>query len=86
VQASWQPEGKGNSCRGGAGAGHDGAALQAGTAYRTQLLALSLVCCPGTLVTPFLIYKLCPPEITDTPEAPKEAAKRWGGRDRAEHR
>eukprot|EP00197_Chlamydomonas_leiostraca_P013069 CAMPEP_0202870626 /NCGR_PEP_ID=MMETSP1391-20130828/16250_1 /ASSEMBLY_ACC=CAM_ASM_000867 /TAXON_ID=1034604 /ORGANISM="Chlamydomonas leiostraca, Strain SAG 11-49" /LENGTH=530 /DNA_ID=CAMNT_0049551235 /DNA_START=165 /DNA_END=1758 /DNA_ORIENTATION=+ len=30
----------------------------------------------GMLITPFIIFKLCPPTITDTPEAPKEAAKR----------
>lgn len=26
-------------------------------------------------VCPLMMYKLCPPEITDTPEAPKDAAK-----------
>eukprot|EP00891_Asterochloris_glomerata_P005359 jgi/Astpho2/5359/Aster-05904 len=30
----------------------------------------------GLLVTPFLMYKISPPEIKDTPEAPKEAARR----------
>ncbi len=28
------------------------------------------------IVTPLMLYKLMPPEITDTPEAPKEAAMR----------
>jgi len=28
----------------------------------------------GMFLVPLLIYKLCPPEITKTPEAPKEAA------------
>jgi di/tricarboxylate transporter len=29
----------------------------------------------GMFLVPVLMYKLCPPEITDTPEAPKDAAK-----------
>lgn len=30
----------------------------------------------GILLTPLLMYKLCPPTVTDTPEAPKEAARK----------
>lgn len=30
----------------------------------------------GLLVTPLIVYKLCPPEIKDTPEAPQQAAER----------
>ncbi|KAL3139030.1 cytochrome P450-dit2 [Trebouxia sp. C0010 RCD-2024] len=30
----------------------------------------------GLLVTPFIMYKLCPPEIKNTPEAPAAAAER----------
>ncbi|KAL3130986.1 cytochrome P450-dit2 [Trebouxia sp. C0009 RCD-2024] len=30
----------------------------------------------GLLVTPFIMYKLCPPEIKDTPQAPAAAAER----------
>lgn len=30
----------------------------------------------GLALTPILIFKLCPPEIQETPEAPKEAADR----------
>ncbi len=30
----------------------------------------------GTLITPFIIFKLCKPEISETPEAPKEARRR----------
>ena len=30
----------------------------------------------GTLITPWLLFKLDPPELKDTPEAPKEAALR----------
>lgn len=30
----------------------------------------------GMLVTPLIIFKLCPPEIKDTPEAPKAASER----------
>ncbi len=28
------------------------------------------------LLTPLLVFKLCPPEINETPEAPKEARRR----------
>jgi hypothetical protein len=31
---------------------------------------------PGTLVTPYLVYLLQPPTVTETPEAPKLAAAR----------
>ncbi len=48
----------------------------------------------GLLITPLIVYKLVPPEIKDTPEAPQQAAERlekmgtrrsggwgeWGGR------
>ena len=30
----------------------------------------------GLLVTPLLVYKLYPPEVKDTPEAPAEAARK----------
>ncbi|KAL6754020.1 2-oxoglutarate/malate translocator [Haematococcus lacustris] len=30
----------------------------------------------GMLITPWLVFKLCPPSITDTPEAPLEAGRR----------
>uniref|UniRef100_A0A7S3R743 Uncharacterized protein n=1 Tax=Dunaliella tertiolecta TaxID=3047 RepID=A0A7S3R743_DUNTE len=35
----------------------------------------ALPCIIGMFLVPVLMYKLCPPEITNTPEAPKDAAK-----------
>lgn len=39
------------------------------------MLYLQWFAIAGIFLVPLLMYKLCPPEITDTPEAPKDAAK-----------
>jgi DASS family divalent anion:Na+ symporter len=36
----------------------------------------------GLAVTPYLVFKLFPPEIQETPEAPKEAAEKLKRRGR----
>ncbi|XP_043721554.1 dicarboxylate transporter 2.1, chloroplastic-like isoform X2 [Telopea speciosissima] len=38
--------------------------------------AASLPACVSLLVTPFILYKLCPPETKDTPDAPAMATKK----------
>lgn len=44
--------------------------------FFTWMAGAALPSIVGMLITPFIIFKLCPPEVTDTPEAPKEATRR----------
>lgn len=43
--------------------------------FITWIKAACVPCIAMILITPLLVYKLSPPEIKSTPEAPKEAAR-----------